>query len=37
VADPEGLRGLPANVEAGVDIDRARFVDLLVEAIASYG
>jgi pyrimidine-specific ribonucleoside hydrolase len=37
VADPEGLRGLPPNVEAGVDIDRARFVDLLVEAIASYG
>jgi pyrimidine-specific ribonucleoside hydrolase len=37
VADPEGLRGLPANVEAGVDIDRARFVDMLVEAIGSYG
>jgi pyrimidine-specific ribonucleoside hydrolase len=36
VADPERLRGLPPNVEAGVDIDRARFVDLLVEAIASY-
>jgi pyrimidine-specific ribonucleoside hydrolase len=37
VADSEGLRGLPANVEAGLDIDRARFVDMLVEAIASYG
>ena len=37
VADPEGLRGLPANVEAGVDIDRGRFVDMLVEAIASFG
>jgi pyrimidine-specific ribonucleoside hydrolase len=37
VADREGLRGLPANAEAGVDIDRARFVDLLVEAIASFG
>ena len=37
VADPEGLRGLPANVEAGIDIDRMRFVDLLLEAIASYG
>lgn len=37
VADREGLRGLPANVEAGVDIDRASFVDLLVEAIASFG
>ncbi len=37
VADREGLRGLPANVEAGVDIDRGRFVDLLVEAIAASG
>ena len=37
VADPEGLRGLPTNVEAGVDIDRARFANLLVEAIASFG
>lgn len=37
VADRENLRGLPVNVEAGVGIDRARFVDLLVEAIASYG
>lgn len=36
VADREGLQGLPANVEAGVDIDRARFVDLVVEAIASF-
>jgi pyrimidine-specific ribonucleoside hydrolase len=37
VADPEGLRGLPANAEVGVDIDRGRFVDMLVEAIASFG
>jgi pyrimidine-specific ribonucleoside hydrolase len=37
VVDREGLRGLPANVEAGVDIDRARFVDMLVEAIAAFG
>jgi pyrimidine-specific ribonucleoside hydrolase len=37
VADPEGLHGLPPNVEVGVGIDRARFVDLLVDAIASYG
>ena len=37
VADPEGLRGLPPNVEVGVDIDRGRFVDMLVEAIASFG
>ncbi len=36
VVDREGLRGLPANVEAGIDIDRARFVDLLVSAIASF-
>jgi pyrimidine-specific ribonucleoside hydrolase len=37
VADPEGLRGLRANVEVGVDIDRGRFADMLVEAIASFG
>jgi len=37
VADPEGLRGLPPNVEVGVDIDRGRFADMLVEAIASFG
>ncbi len=36
VADREGLRGLVPNVEVGVDIARTRFVDLLVEAIASY-
>ena len=36
VVDREGLRGLPANVEAGIDIDRGRFVDLLVSAIASF-
>lgn len=37
VADPERLQRLPANVEAGVDIDRERFVSLLIEAIASFG
>jgi pyrimidine-specific ribonucleoside hydrolase len=37
VADREGLLGRPPNVEVGLDIDRERFVDLLVEAIASYG
>jgi pyrimidine-specific ribonucleoside hydrolase len=37
VADRERLRGLPPNAEVGVDIDRGRFVDLLVEAIASFG
>jgi pyrimidine-specific ribonucleoside hydrolase len=37
VADREGLSGLPANAEVGVDIDRVRLVDLLVEAIASFG
>jgi pyrimidine-specific ribonucleoside hydrolase len=36
VADPEGLRGLPDNVEVGVDIDRGRFADLLVDAIAAF-
>lgn len=37
VADWENLRRLPLNVEAGVDIDRARFVDLLIDAVASFG
>jgi pyrimidine-specific ribonucleoside hydrolase len=37
VGDRENLRGRPVNAEVGVDIDRARFVDLLVEAIASFG
>jgi inosine-uridine nucleoside N-ribohydrolase len=37
VADRESLRGLPPNAEVGLDIDRARFVNLLVEAIASFG
>jgi pyrimidine-specific ribonucleoside hydrolase len=37
VADPEGLQGLPANAEVGLDIDRERFVSLLIEAIASFG
>jgi inosine-uridine nucleoside N-ribohydrolase len=36
VADPEGLRGLPDNVEVGVDSDRGRFADLLVDAIAAF-
>ncbi|MEX1169085.1 MAG: nucleoside hydrolase [Chloroflexota bacterium] len=37
VVDLHGLTGRPPNVEVGVDIDRARFVDVLVEAVASVG
>jgi pyrimidine-specific ribonucleoside hydrolase len=37
VADRERLLGRPPNAEVGLDIDRERFVHLLVEAIASYG
>jgi pyrimidine-specific ribonucleoside hydrolase len=37
VADREGLLGRARNVEVGLDIDRARFVDALVEAIATFG
>ncbi len=36
VADPEGLSGRPPNAEVGLAIDRERFVDLLVEAVASF-
>ncbi len=37
VADPEGLSGRPPNADVGVAIDRQRFVDLLVEAVAAFG
>ena len=37
VADPEGLSGRPPNADVGVAIDRERFVDLLVEAVAAFG
>ncbi len=36
VVDLHGLRGLPPNVSVGLEIDRARFIDLLVEAIARF-
>jgi pyrimidine-specific ribonucleoside hydrolase len=37
VVDLHGLTGRPPNVEVGVGIDRARFVDVLVDAVASVG
>jgi inosine-uridine nucleoside N-ribohydrolase len=37
VVDLHGLTGLPPNVEVGVAIDRPRFVDLLVNAVATVG
>jgi len=37
VVDLHGLTGRPPNVEVGVGIDRARFIDVLVDAIESVG
>jgi inosine-uridine nucleoside N-ribohydrolase len=37
VVDLHGLTGRPPNVEVGVAIDRARFVDELIKAVASVG
>ena len=37
VVDLHGLTGRPPNVEVGVGINRARFVDVLVDAVASVG
>jgi pyrimidine-specific ribonucleoside hydrolase len=37
VVDLHALTGRPPNAEVGVGIDRARFVDVLVEAVASVG
>ena len=37
VVDLYGLTGRPPNVDLGVDIDRTRFVDVLVEAVATVG
>jgi pyrimidine-specific ribonucleoside hydrolase len=37
VVDLHGLTGRPPNAEVGVAIDRARFADVLVEAVASVG
>jgi len=37
VVDLHALTGRPPNVDVGVEIDRARFVDLLVDAVATVG
>ena len=37
VVDRYGLTGLPPNVDVGLDIDRERFVDLLIEAVRAAG
>lgn len=37
VVDLHGLTGRPPNAEVGVAIDRPRFIDLLVEAVAKVG
>jgi len=36
VVDLHGLRGLPPNVMVGTAIDRAGFIDLLVDAIGRF-
>jgi len=36
VADPEGLRGLPPNVDVAVALDRERFIDRLVDALGRF-
>jgi len=36
VVDLHGLRGLSPNVSVGTAIDRARFIDLLVEAVSRF-
>lgn len=36
VADPEGIGGLPTNVEIGVRLDRPGFIDLIVDALATF-
>jgi inosine-uridine nucleoside N-ribohydrolase len=36
VVDVRGLSGQPPNARVGLEIDRARFVDLLVEAVVSF-
>jgi pyrimidine-specific ribonucleoside hydrolase len=37
VVDLHALTGRPPNVDVGVEIDRARFVDVLIDAVASVG
>ena len=37
VVDLHGLTGRPPNVDLGVGVDRPRFIDVLVEAVATVG
>ena len=37
VVDLHGLTGRPPNADVGIAIDRARFIDLLVDAVATVG
>ena len=37
VADEEGLSGRPVNADVGVSIDRSRLIDMVVEAVGSFG
>jgi pyrimidine-specific ribonucleoside hydrolase len=37
VVDFRGLTGRPANVDVGLEIDRGRFIDLIVESVAAMG
>jgi len=36
VGDEEGISGRPANAEVGVDLDRAAFLDLVIDAVARF-
>ena len=36
VVDDRGQPGEPPNVDVALDIDRAAFADLVIEAVASY-
>ena len=36
VGDEEGRSGRPINAEVGVDLDRERFIDLVVDALATF-
>lgn len=36
VGDEEGRSGRPVNAEVGVELDRARFMDLVIDAVATF-
>ena len=36
VGDEEGRSGRPINAEVGVDLDRERFIDLVIDAVAAF-